>query len=95
MSKRTSPGLALAVRKNLQEWRAATLGRVCKWCKDDDSEKRFEERDECSACARQRHRPPCFLCGGPFIRDGKGRSLVGCVVRNRIPYGLSCKAEVA
>ncbi len=79
----------------LRGYRSTVLGRVCKYCACTDAERGFGSSRICSRCARMLYRSVCKICGGPWYATVRGDRPIGCVVRSRIPYGTSCKDEVA
>ncbi len=77
--------------------REAVTGRICRFCGRDDSEaNQFHSARCCTRCEKHmRCYTRCGLCGGPFYTSRQGGHKIGCIVKNRIPLGMSCKDEVA
>ena len=86
-----------ALRKRQQtNMRNATTGRVCRYCKRDDTGRQFQREELCTRCARGINRNKCGECGGPAykIPTRANGGVIGCLVASGLPLGFRCKDEV-
>lgn len=77
-----------------QNHRSSVLGRVCRWCGQDDSQANWSDcLDECQKCDGQRRRPRCPRCEGPFYKRANPRTgrPAGCLVASELPPGVDCR----
>ena len=71
----------------------ADLGRVCRWCGDDDTGRMFVSERCCARCGKQKNRRKCGLCGGPFYAEPLPDRMAGCVLKNRLLTGERCEDQ--
>jgi len=81
--------------RNQKKFRSAVLGRVCVYCERKDKDYRFQTMNICIRCYRTQDRNPrCEMCGGPTFKYPSQEGAQGCIVKRRLPPGVSCRGEV-